>query len=74
MDRLLTQREVAEYVHRPLATVRYWRYQNIGPRGANIAGRVMYRESDVVRWIDEQFEAEFAAAAEDHNAVVAGAG
>jgi DNA-binding transcriptional MerR regulator len=72
MDRLLTQAEVAEYVRRPIATVRYWRFRgNIGPKGANIAGRVMYREADVQRWIDEQFQAELAAA--DRDTAAAGA-
>jgi predicted DNA-binding transcriptional regulator AlpA len=58
LDKLLTQREVAELLHRPLATIRYWRYQGTGPRSANVAGRVMYRESDVEAWIQEQFDAD----------------
>lgn len=57
MDRLLTQPEVAERIRRPLATMRYWRYMGTGPKGANIAGRILYRESDVEAWIAEQFAA-----------------
>jgi hypothetical protein len=38
--------------------VRYWRYQGTGPKGANIGGRILYRQSDVDAWIDEQFAAE----------------
>jgi predicted DNA-binding transcriptional regulator AlpA len=55
MDRLLTQAELAERVRRPRATVRYWRYAGTGPKGANVGGRVLYRESDVEKWLDEQF-------------------
>jgi DNA-binding transcriptional MerR regulator len=69
MDRLLTPTEVAARVRRPIATVRYWRFQGTGPRSANVAGRVLYRESDVEAWIAEQFEA----ANQDHDAVAAGA-
>jgi predicted DNA-binding transcriptional regulator AlpA len=56
VDRLLTMEELAELLRRPVATIRYWRYLGTGPRGANVAGRVMYRESDVERWIAEQFD------------------
>jgi predicted DNA-binding transcriptional regulator AlpA len=56
VDRLLTMEELAELLRRPVATIRYWRYMGTGPRGANVAGRVMYRESDIERWIAEQFE------------------
>jgi hypothetical protein len=55
MDRLLTQAEVAERIRRPLATMRYWRYVGVGPKGTNIAGRVLYRESDVEAWLADQF-------------------
>ena len=55
MDRLLTNEDLAERVRRPLNTVRFWRYQGTGPKGANVGGRVMYRESDVEAWIEEQF-------------------
>jgi predicted DNA-binding transcriptional regulator AlpA len=55
MDRLLTLEEFAARVRRPVATVRYWRAMGTGPRSARISGRVRYRESDVERWIDEQF-------------------
>ena len=68
LDRLLTAAEVAERVRRPIATVRYWRFQGTGPKGANVAGRVLYRESDVEAWIAEQFAAE-----EDRDVVAAGA-
>jgi DNA-binding transcriptional MerR regulator len=56
-DKLLIQAEVAERVRRPVATLRYWRAMGIGPKGAKIGGRVLYRESDVEAWIDEQFAA-----------------
>ena len=57
VDALLTPEEVAERLRRPVATVRFWRARGIGPRGARVGGRVFYRESDVERWIDEQFSA-----------------
>jgi predicted DNA-binding transcriptional regulator AlpA len=71
MDKLLTMEELAEYVHRPVATIRFWRFKGTGPKGANIAGRVMYRQSDVERWVAEQFEKDETVA--DRNAVTAGA-
>lgn len=55
MDVILTPAEVAEQLRRPIATVRYWRAIGVGPKSANVGGRVMYRESDVEKWLDEQF-------------------
>jgi len=55
MDQLLTLEEFAARVRRPVATAQYWRAMGTGPRSARISGRVMYSESDVERWIDEQF-------------------
>lgn len=56
VEHLLTINEVAERVRRPVATVRYWRVINFGPRSAKVGGRVLYRESDVEKWIQEQFD------------------
>jgi hypothetical protein len=39
------------------ATLDFWRHKGIGPKSANLGGRVMYRESDVEAWIAEQFAA-----------------
>jgi DNA-binding transcriptional MerR regulator len=57
IDRLLLQEEVANRVRRPIATLRFWRHKGIGPRSANVGGRVLYRESDVEAWIEKQFDA-----------------
>jgi excisionase family DNA binding protein len=56
MDKLLTPEEVAERLRRPVSTIRFWRATGGGPKGARIGGRVLFRESDVERWIAEQFD------------------
>ena len=56
MDALLTPEEVAERLRRPIATIRFWRARGIGPKGARVGGRVLYRESDVEAWITAQFD------------------
>ena len=56
MDQLLTPSEVAERLRRPLATVRYWRATGVGPPGARLNGRVLYRESELEAWIAQHFE------------------
>ena len=57
-DPLLTTEEVAERLRRPLATIRYWRAMGTGPQGARVMGRVVYRTSEVERWLQAQFDAE----------------
>lgn len=55
VDQLLTLPEVAARLRRPVATVRYWRTLGTGPPSAKIGNRVVYRSSDLERWIEEQF-------------------
>lgn len=55
-DPLMTLDEVAERLRRSPAQLRWMRHEKRGPRAAKIAGRVTYRQSDVERWIDAQFE------------------
>lgn len=58
MTRLLRIKEVSEMTGIPENTLRYWRAGGgKGPRSANLGGRrVVYREEDVIAWIDAQFE------------------
>jgi len=58
---LMTYEEVAERLRIPVATLRNWRVDGLGPSGARIGRRVMFRRGDVEAWI----EAQFAAAAAD---------
>ncbi|ALG29706.1 hypothetical protein AOZ07_12430 [Glutamicibacter halophytocola] len=54
---LLTMTEVSEMTGIPVNTLRYYRHLgNKGPRSALIGSRIMYREQDVLAWINEQFE------------------
>lgn len=36
-------------------TLRYLRHNGKGPKAAKLGRRLVYRESDVLAWIDEQF-------------------
>lgn len=52
---------VSEQTKVPEATLRYWRYLgDRGPKSFKVGRRVMYRQSDVDAWIDEQYNAELA--------------
>jgi predicted site-specific integrase-resolvase len=54
VDRHLTIRQAAEIVNRPVPTLRHWRRHGRGPRGFISEGRLMYAESELRRWMDEQ--------------------
>jgi predicted DNA-binding transcriptional regulator AlpA len=56
MTKLLRLPEVAEMTGIPEATLRFWRATHQGPPSARLGRRVVYREADVVAWIDAQFE------------------
>jgi excisionase family DNA binding protein len=49
---LLTITEAADVLRTPVATLRYWRHQGIGPRSFCLGRRVLYRRDDVHAWID----------------------
>jgi predicted DNA-binding transcriptional regulator AlpA len=58
--RLLTLDEVAEMLRKTPSQLRWMRHAGSGPRCAKLGGRVMYREQDVVDWVNAAFEAETA--------------
>ncbi|GAA2184683.1 hypothetical protein GCM10009785_33580 [Brooklawnia cerclae] len=58
--KLLTTPEVAEQIRVPEATLRYWRHMGLGPRSAKLGRRVVYREDDVLAWLDAKFEGDAA--------------
>jgi excisionase family DNA binding protein len=51
---LLTISEAAELLRAPVATLRYWRHRNTGPRSFRLGRRVLYRRDDLHAWIDAQ--------------------
>lgn len=55
-DKLLTISEVAEVTRLPEATLRWFRHIGKGPKSGKLGRRVMYRESDVVDWVQAQFD------------------
>lgn len=56
---LKTMDEVSEMTRIPVATLRFYRHLgNKGPKSALIGGRVMYREQDVIDWVNAAFDAE----------------
>ncbi len=54
-DRLLFIDEVAERLRRSPSQIRWMITQRTGPRHAKIAGRIVFRESDVEKYIDDAF-------------------
>lgn len=57
-ERFLTTAEVAERYRTTPSTVRYWRHSRVGPRGVKFGTRVLYRESELIRWEKERETAE----------------
>jgi len=49
---LLTIIGAAELLRTPVATLRYWRHHNTGPRSFRVGRRVLYRRDDQRAWID----------------------
>ena len=60
MNDLMFVSEVAEYLRRSENTIRWMIYEGKAPRHAKVAGRIVFRKTDVDTWLDEQFEKELA--------------
>ena len=63
MTKLLRLPEVAALTGIPENTLRFWRHQGTGPKSAKLGRRVVYREADVLAWLDAAFESDGAPAA-----------
>ncbi|MBB1482509.1 helix-turn-helix domain-containing protein [Tessaracoccus sp. MC1865] len=58
-DQLLTTKQVAEMTGGVIkeSTIRFWRHiGDRGPRSFSLEGRVVYKRSDVEKWLNEQYE------------------
>lgn len=50
--------QVAEYLHTPATTIRWWRYIGQGPKSFKLGARkVAYLRSDVEAWLQQQYAA-----------------
>ncbi|MHA7153625.1 helix-turn-helix transcriptional regulator [Arthrobacter sp. TMN-50] len=54
--KLQTMDEVAEMLRKTPAQLRWMRHNGTGPKSAKIGGRVMYREQDVIDWVNAAFD------------------
>lgn len=56
-DRLLSPRELADYLGVPITTLYAWRHAGEGPQGFRVGKHVRYRWDDVQTWIQRQLKA-----------------
>lgn len=57
-ERILSTAEVAKWIGVSENTMRFWRWDGRGPKWFKIGAKIVkYRESDVVAWINEQYDA-----------------
>lgn len=50
----MTTREVSALTSVTESTLRYWRHCDEGPPSFTLGGRVLYRRSEVIGWIQQQ--------------------
>ncbi|PXW25056.1 UNVERIFIED_CONTAM: helix-turn-helix protein [Williamsia faeni] len=56
-DEFLTTKQVSDqWPFLPAATLRYWRHVNEGPASFRAGSRVLYRRSEIERWLAAQEE------------------
>jgi len=58
IPKLLTLDEVAELLRKTPAQLRWMIHNGTAPKSAKLGGRRMFREQDVMEWIEQAFEDE----------------
>ncbi len=56
LDKLLTVKDLADYLGVPVATIYAWRYHREGPPGFRVGRHVRYRWTDVEQWISDRLK------------------
>ncbi len=56
MSNILTLDEAAELTRTSANTLRFWRHQGTGPHSFKLGRRVMYREEDVLAWMQAAYD------------------
>lgn len=51
---LLIREEAAAYLRKPAATLAAWAYRGTGPEFFRVGRRVLYRRSELDRWLERQ--------------------
>jgi excisionase family DNA binding protein len=54
---ILTIQEAAGFLRVPLKTLYAWRSAGTGPRGFKVGRRTMFYRADLIRWLEEQWQA-----------------
>ncbi len=54
MSDLMTLEDAAEFLKRPVGTLRNWRYRGEGPVSFKIGRNVVYRRETLEQWLREQ--------------------
>ncbi len=54
MPELLTLEEAADYLRKPVDTLRYWRKLRRGPSAVRVGRTLLYRKAELDRWVREQ--------------------
>ena len=55
-DKLLTMQELADYLQISKGGLYQLRYRSSAPPAIKIAGKLRFRESEVIKWIDANTE------------------
>jgi excisionase family DNA binding protein len=51
---LMTIPQLCEYLNVEVSTVYMWRTRGRGPRGFRVGKKILFRQTDVVAWLEEQ--------------------
>ena len=54
LPRLLIIKELSRYLDVPVSSIYRWRHEGRGPLGFRVGKEVRFRETDVLKWLEQQ--------------------
>ena len=54
-DALMTAKELAAFLRKPIHTIYRWNMNGTGPPYMKVGTTLRYRRADVDRWLDQQY-------------------
>jgi excisionase family DNA binding protein len=62
LEDYFNRRTLAKYLHVAVSTVARWQHDNEAPPSISLGGQLLYRKTDVARWLEQQHKTQAAKA------------
>jgi excisionase family DNA binding protein len=62
LEDYFNRRTLADYLNVAVSTIARWQHEGVAPPSISLGGQLLYRKSDVVKWLEQQHQTQAAKA------------